>query len=522
MLVQKDLLQKAGVPQKDIQALEKDLLAYKDAQERPVRQVPNIVCAGIYNAGKSTLLNALCGEDRFPTGDVPTTKTIAQAEFGGAVYIDTPGLNAQEEDDQEAEAAYASADFILFVSSMQNGNISSVEADWLTKLCEQYTADGLRQRLVYVLSNCRQVGEEERDRLRESFRADLEKACGLSPEEIFCVDSLIYLDGKAQNEPLLMEYSGIPNLKTSLTQLIANTEEKLHRAREAELDVLQKTAGAQLSQCKKICESALSKCASQNNAAKVDGLFAEAKKKLDGKLSNSVYISGSLDLSKNEGTTSFEGKFEFSVMQKAKDSVYKFAEKSVRDAKREIGKIFRDVRAKYCNTGMNSRYFRVNEDVNKILEELQLNLVKAGIQVPNVKELKVQPDIDELSGELSNMENGDYSSPSDYIYEGDINIMDFGLGLFDRSYLAFSSSAISSARKEIQEEFDYQKKHAGEWIERFYWGPFVKDLRAEADKQIQSMRQAATAALESTRKSTDQPLCDALDYLCKLEKEIAK
>lgn len=522
MPIKKDLLQKAGVPQKEIQALEEALLAYKSAQERPVHRVPSIVCAGIYNAGKSTLLNALCGEERFPTGNVPTTKAIARAEFDGAVYIDTPGLNAQEEDDQEAEAAYASADFILFVSSIQNGNIGAMEAKWLAKLREQYTEDGLRQRLICVLSNYGQVEEEERDRLRQGFQTDLEKACGLCLKEIFCVDSCIYLDGKSQNEPLLMEYSGIPNLKASLAQLIANAEDTLCRAREAELDTLRKTVTEQLSECKKIVESALSKCESQNNAAKVEEMFSEAQKKLDGRLSESVSIFGSLDLWRNEGTTSFKGKFEFSVMQKAKDSVYKFAEKSVRDARREIRKIFRDVRAEYCNTGMNSRYFIINEDVNKILQELQLKLIKTGVQVPNVKELKVQPDIDELSGELSDMENGDYSSPSDYVYESDISIMDFGLGLFDRSYLAFSSSAINSAHEEIQKEFNYQKKHAGEWIERFYWGPFVKELRSEANKQIQSMRQTATASLERIRKSAEQPLRDALDHLCKLEKEAAK
>lgn len=522
MPIKKDLLKKAGIPQKEIEALEAALLAYKGAQERPIHQVPSIVCAGIYNAGKSTLLNVLCGEERFPTGNVPTTKTMAQAEFGGAVYIDTPGLNAQEEDDQEAEAAYASADFILFVSSIQNGNISAAEADWLAKLREQYTEDGLRQRLVYVLSNCGQVEEKERNRLREAFRTDLEKACGLCPKEIFCVDSCIYLDGKAQNEPLLMEYSGIPHLQESLIQLIANAEEALHQARETELDTLQKTAREQLSQCKKICKSALSKCASQNNATKVDELFAEAKKKLDESLSDSVYIYENLNLWKNERTTSFEGKFEFSVRQKAKDSVYKYAEKSIYDAKREIRKIFRDLRSEYCNIGMNSRYFQVNEAVNKILEELQLKLVQIGIQLPNVKELKVQHDIDELSRELSDMENGDYHSPSSYVYESEISISEYCNGFFDHKYTAYSSSAIYSARQEIQEEFDYQIKRAGEWIQSLYWRPFVKKLGAEADKQIDSMRTASTAALESVRKSAEQPLRDALEHLCKLEKEAAK
>ena len=105
MAVQKDILENAGVPAQDVQRLEAAWAAYQGAKNQPVRDIPCIVCTGIYNAGKSTLLNALTGTEHFPTGDVPTTKTVAQAELDGAVYIDTPGLNAAEADDMETQAA---------------------------------------------------------------------------------------------------------------------------------------------------------------------------------------------------------------------------------------------------------------------------------------------------------------------------------------------------------------------------------------------------------------------------------
>lgn len=108
---------------------------------------------------------ALCSircveRENFPTGDIPTTKAVAQAEFNSAVYIDTPGLNAEEENDQETQKAYHSADFILFVSNAQNGGIDEAEASWLSGLRERYTADSLRQRMVYVLTHCGQIEPE--------------------------------------------------------------------------------------------------------------------------------------------------------------------------------------------------------------------------------------------------------------------------------------------------------------------------------------------------------------------------
>lgn len=96
--------------------------------------LPQVVCAGIYNAGKSTLLNALTEGDNFPTGAVPTTKEMSKYTTDKANFIDTPGLNANTEDDEEAELSYQKADVILFVSSAQNGGISLVESHWLQKL----------------------------------------------------------------------------------------------------------------------------------------------------------------------------------------------------------------------------------------------------------------------------------------------------------------------------------------------------------------------------------------------------
>lgn len=126
-MIQTDTLKAAGIPEQSIRRLEAAWEAFQSAKNYAPNQMPHIICTGIYNAGKSTLLNALAGKEILPTGDIPTTKKVARAVLDGAVYIDTPGLNAAEEDDQETQSAYEMADFILFVSNAQNGGISKSE-----------------------------------------------------------------------------------------------------------------------------------------------------------------------------------------------------------------------------------------------------------------------------------------------------------------------------------------------------------------------------------------------------------
>lgn len=223
-----DTIRAAGIPEQDIRQLEAAWEAFQNAKNNAQQQTPHVVCTGIYNAGKSTLLNALAGKEIFPTGDIPTTRKVAQAEFDGAVYIDTPGLNAAEEDDQETLNAYESADFILFVSSAQNGGISEAEAVWLQKLKDRYGS--LQQRLIFALTHCAQVERGQLPAIREKVCEDLEKALDFSPEQIFCVDSVTYQSGVEIKENLLIESSGIHGLQKHIAEKIAVADKLLTQA----------------------------------------------------------------------------------------------------------------------------------------------------------------------------------------------------------------------------------------------------------------------------------------------------
>ena len=67
------------------------------------KRSPTIMFYGLYNAGKSTLINALCGKDVASTGDVPKTTAIQTVPWEGYTLIDTPGINAHAEHTEIAQ-----------------------------------------------------------------------------------------------------------------------------------------------------------------------------------------------------------------------------------------------------------------------------------------------------------------------------------------------------------------------------------------------------------------------------------
>lgn len=76
---------------------------------------PKIMIYGIYNAGKSTLINALVGKNVAEMNDVPTTVKVTPYQWNEYTIFDTPGINAPKKDEEVSKEQLEKSDVIIFV-----------------------------------------------------------------------------------------------------------------------------------------------------------------------------------------------------------------------------------------------------------------------------------------------------------------------------------------------------------------------------------------------------------------------
>ncbi len=82
---------------------------------------PKIMVYGIYNAGKSTLINSIIGKAVAETRDCPTTYKIDEYECGDYILVDSPGVDAPIEHQIVTENNISKCHVILYVISTKGG-----------------------------------------------------------------------------------------------------------------------------------------------------------------------------------------------------------------------------------------------------------------------------------------------------------------------------------------------------------------------------------------------------------------
>lgn len=78
---------------------------------------PKVMVYGIYNSGKSTLVNSICRKKVAEVADKPTTDTVTEYDAGPYILVDSPGVNAPIEHEKLAEKHLNGCHVILFVIS---------------------------------------------------------------------------------------------------------------------------------------------------------------------------------------------------------------------------------------------------------------------------------------------------------------------------------------------------------------------------------------------------------------------
>jgi small GTP-binding protein len=202
----RDVLANADGPRADVERLAK-LLTEMD-------ELFLLVIAGEYNAGKSTFVNALLGDEVFAMGDLPTTRAISILRYGDPgpaevvgdhtlVYrysldvlrdleiVDTPGTNSLERMEEEITRGFVPrADLVLFVTSLLQP-LTASEMDFLSHIREW------GKKVIFVVNGVdRRNSDEQLDRVREYLARELSTRLGGPPPTTYFVSALRALRAK--------------------------------------------------------------------------------------------------------------------------------------------------------------------------------------------------------------------------------------------------------------------------------------------------------------------------------------
>jgi len=185
---------------------------------------PTLMVYGTYNAGKSTLLNALFGiEEMAKTGDSPETADVHEYKYNGYTIYDTPGINAPIEHEEVTSEHLKKCEVILFVLS----NDGSLEEEYIyTKISEIVK---LNKPLLIVLNNKKNSDPDSKESIQEIDKVNInlskigDRAGIKNIEEkvsLCMVDVLTALEGKIEQEQELIDESNIIQLEKSISKLL--------------------------------------------------------------------------------------------------------------------------------------------------------------------------------------------------------------------------------------------------------------------------------------------------------------
>lgn len=189
-----------------------DLLEQLLAGSAAQHEEPIVVVYGVYNAGKSSLLNSLTGhveKEYFATRDIPETKKTKKLVHNGLCFLDTPGLDVNAEDTQAAMDGGRQADLIMLVHKLGAGSIQKNDLLAMQKLVK---AHGEHAQVLAVLTEG-ETAKHNQELIKEVTQQLADIVPGCSP---FVVSNTSFIKGVREAKQALIQHSGIPQLLEAL------------------------------------------------------------------------------------------------------------------------------------------------------------------------------------------------------------------------------------------------------------------------------------------------------------------
>lgn len=184
---------------------------------------PTAMVYGIYNSGKSTLLNALCGRERARVTSRPETDRVTPYVWEGTEILDTPGIDAPHEHERVSREALDRTDVILFVMDSSSTFEEDAVYNEIIGILDR------NKSLMIVVNNKGGLSRADEgyiricDKIQENLAAAAARQ-GLPPDRasppIRMVDARTGLKGRLANKPELVYASGLADLEADLKRML--------------------------------------------------------------------------------------------------------------------------------------------------------------------------------------------------------------------------------------------------------------------------------------------------------------
>lgn len=199
-----------------------------------------VTCIGLYNHGKSTLLNVLIKDfefKTFKTADARETSVNKTVAYGDINYIDTPGLNANEDDDNHVLEVIKNSDITLFVHNVTTGEFSKTEMEFLENIKKYWENPQIfLERTIFVLSridgaNSKEDVKNTQDKMQKQIQDIFHSHSLLIP-----VSAEDYRDGMIEKENELITQSNIEALENGIEMLSKKSRQAIQKTKQERLD----------------------------------------------------------------------------------------------------------------------------------------------------------------------------------------------------------------------------------------------------------------------------------------------
>ena len=190
-----------------------------------------IMVYGVYNAGKSTLINALLGQELAAVADVPETARVQGYRWGDFEVLDTPGIDAPLEHEEITREQLIQSDIVIFVVNP----LGVVEEEKTLNVLLELVLAGKK---IFLVLNCKNRFDPiDLARIKNELRERIQQKAGnrqvLGNIPIVEVNARSALKAKLENKQNLLNSSGFPRFESELSTFFASVQQQEIVARVA-------------------------------------------------------------------------------------------------------------------------------------------------------------------------------------------------------------------------------------------------------------------------------------------------